>query len=92
MKKLLFCFWTMWSATQVSRSSDGGLTFTGGYRTGIGPPGIYSPSLTKQMNKYKPGDIIWNKTGLFFDTKKDCEKAVAQIENQMLLCLPVGIQ
>ena len=79
----LLCFWVLWSGTNVSKNKDGGIQYKNG---------LFFPPLGKLImtGKEKPG-IMWNPSGLYFDSFKDCEKTRKEYPTYYLVCAPNGV-
>ena len=79
----LLCFWVLWTGTKVSKTKDGGIQYEGG---------LFVPPLGQfvMTGKEKPG-MIWNSSGRYFESFKDCEKTRQEYSAYYLVCAPNGV-
>jgi hypothetical protein len=82
MVSAILCFRVMWSATTVTKNSEGGYTAKGGMDMG--------PAADPGLEIKQPG-IYWRRAGLYFDTKLDCERESKKHPRQETVCLPTGV-
>jgi len=82
-RAIVLLYWVLWSATVVTKNDQGGWTYRGGLHSG--PAADSLPSKQPQA-----GQTLWHKSGLFFDTLKECEAAAKKYTEQWLVCLPNG--